>query len=106
MFEYKILNNILYLNKQLFSFNKKHAKLCSYCTLQDKTTNHIFVECKFAIKLWSDLRQYCQCSFDVLNPQSVTFGFFEVLIYNTFKPHTTIMQISHLFAKRALLKNI
>ena len=80
MFQYKILNNILYLNKQLFSFNKKHAKLCSYCTLQDKTTNHIFVECKFAIKLWSDLRQYCQCSFDVLNPQSVTFGFFEVLI--------------------------
>ena len=82
MFQYKILNNILYLNKQLFIFNKKHAKLCSYCRLQHKTTNHIFVECKFAIKLWSDLRQYCQCSFDIhfLNLQSVTFGFFEILI--------------------------
>ena len=80
MFQYKILNNILYLNKQLFIFNKKDTKLCSYCKLQDETINHIFVECKFAIKLWSDLRQYCQCSFDVLNPQSVTFGFFEVLI--------------------------
>ena len=80
LFQYKILNNILYLNKQIFIFNKKETKLCSYCRLQDETINHIFVECKFAIKLWSDLRQYCQCSFDIpsLNTQSVTFGFFAI----------------------------
>ena len=30
MLQYKILNNILYLNKQLFLFNKKETKLCSY----------------------------------------------------------------------------
>ena len=47
---------MLYLNKQLFVFNQKDTKLCSDCRLQDETTNHIFVECKFAIKLWSDLR--------------------------------------------------
>ena len=56
---------------------------------QHETTNHIFVECKFAIKLWSDLRHYCQCSFDffflpisfdfpILSKQSATFGFFEI----------------------------
>ena len=80
MFQYKILNNILYLNKQLFIFNKKDTKLCSYCKLQDETINHIFVECKFAIKLWSDLRHYCQRSFviPILNPQSATFGFLEI----------------------------
>ena len=44
---YKMPNNILYLNKQ-----KK--KMCSYCRLQDETANHIFVECKLTIKLWSD----------------------------------------------------
>ena len=75
MFQYKILNNILYLNKQLFIFNKKDTKLCSYCRLQDKTTNHISVECTFTIKLWSDLRHYCQYSFDlpILNPQCALF---------------------------------
>ena len=80
MFQYKILNNILYLNKQLFIFNKKDTKLHSYCRLQDKSINRIFVQCKFAIKLWSDFRHYCQCSFDIpiLNPQSATFGFFEI----------------------------
>ena len=65
MFQYKILNNILYLNKQLFIFNKKDTKLCSYCRLQDETTNHMFAECKFAIKLWSDLKDYCQYRFDL-----------------------------------------
>ena len=80
MFQYKILKNIVYLNKQLFIYDKKISKLCSYCRLQDETTNHIFVECKFAIKFWSHLRHYCRCSFDlpILNPQSATFGFFEV----------------------------
>ena len=70
-----ILNNVLYLNKQHFIFNKKDTKLCSYCRLQDETINHIFVECKFAIKLWNNLRHYCHCSFDlpILNPQSATF---------------------------------
>ena len=45
-----------------------------------ETTNHIFVQCKFAIKLWSDLKDYCQRSFDlpISNPQGVTFGFFEI----------------------------
>ena len=56
MFQYKILNNILYLNKQLFIFNKIDSKLCSYSRLQDETTNHIFVESKFAIKLWNNFR--------------------------------------------------
>ena len=80
MFQYKILKNILYLNKQLFIFDKKDTKLCSYCRFQDKIINHIFVDCKFAIKLWIDLRHYCQRSFDIpiLNPESVTFGFFEI----------------------------
>ena len=48
--------------------------------MQDETTNHIFLECKFAIKLWSDLWDCCQCIFDLpnLDPQSATLGFFEI----------------------------
>ena len=70
---------MFYLNKQLI-FNKKDTKPCSYCRLKNQTTNHSFVECKFAINLWSDLRHYCQCSFDIpiLNPQSATFGFLDI----------------------------
>ena len=112
-----ILNNILYLNKQLFIFNKKDTKLCSYCKLQDETINHIYVECKFAIKLWSDLRHYCQSSFviPILNPQSAFFGFFEtdpdlVILLN----HILLLYKYYIYSSRdssklsfkALLKNI
>ena len=111
MLQYKILNNILYLNKQLFIFNKKDTKLCSYCRLQDETINHIFVECKLAIKLWSDLRHY-QCSFDI---PIFTFGFFEidpdlVILLN----HILLLYKYYIYSSRdssklsfeALLKNI
>ena len=67
--------------------------MCSYCRLQDETTNNIFVECKFTIKLWSDLRPYCQCRFDlsILNPQSATFGFFQI------DPDLVIFQIRYYY---------
>ena len=45
MFPYKKMNNFLYLNEELFIFNKKDSKLCFHYRLQDKITNHIFVEC-------------------------------------------------------------
>ena len=49
--------------KRIQRWHSVELKLCSYCKLQDETINHIFVEYKFAIKLWSDLKHYCQSSF-------------------------------------------
>ena len=40
-FQYKILNNILYLNKKLHIFGIKPSPLCSFCNLYDKTVSHI-----------------------------------------------------------------
>ena len=61
-------------------------------------------ECKFAIKLWSDLRHYCQISFviPILNPQSAIFGFFEtgpdlVILLNHI---LLLLQMLYLFIKR------
>ena len=95
----------IYLNKQLFTFNKKYTKLCSYCRLQ-VLTNPIFVKCKFAIKLWSDLKDCCQCSFDllILNPQSANFGFFEIdpnllIILN----HILLLYKYYIYSPRAFI---
>ena len=102
-----ILSSFLFLIK----------KILNCCRLQDETINHIFVECKFAFKLWSDLRHYCQCSFDIpiSNPQSAPFGFFEidpdlVILLN----HILLLYKYYLYLSRdsskllfaALLKNI
>ena len=42
MFQYKILNNILYLNKLLFKFKKVSTSSCSFCKLVKETNLNIF----------------------------------------------------------------
>ena len=44
-FQYKILNNILYLNNRLFRFGKSLTKNCSFCNLVDETLEDLFIEC-------------------------------------------------------------
>ena len=57
---------------------KKILNCVFFGRLQDETMDKIFVECNFAIMLWSDLRHYFQYSFDlpILNPLSATFAKF------------------------------
>ena len=51
-FQYKILHNILYLNKILFTFGKIKTPLCSFCHSYDETIKHIFLECICVKELW------------------------------------------------------
>ena len=58
MFQYKLLNNILYLNNMLFRFKKADSPLCSYCDEEQKTPLHLFHSCLKTKQLWNELRQY------------------------------------------------
>ena len=42
IFQYKLLNNVLYLNKKLFQFGIISQSKCSFCELYDETPHHIF----------------------------------------------------------------
>ena len=42
IFQYKILNNILYLNNRLFKMNIANSELCSFCEAEPEN-NHSFV---------------------------------------------------------------
>ena len=66
---------------------KKDTKHCSFCKLQDETSNHLFAECNYSKNLWRDLKTYCQPSFNLpfLCPQSATFGFFDI------DPHSSLL---------------
>ena len=54
-FQYKILINILFLNKSLFVFQKKNTPLCLFRNREEKTPLHIFSECTCVIYLWQQL---------------------------------------------------
>ena len=41
-FQYKILNNILYLNERLFKFNIIDSPLCSPCGAYNESIKHLF----------------------------------------------------------------
>ena len=42
IFQYKILNNVLYLNEKLFKFEIVSPPLCSFCNSENKTPIHLF----------------------------------------------------------------
>ena len=45
VFQYKLLNNVLYLNKMLFRFGKIDSPVCSFCKMIDETPLHRFYNC-------------------------------------------------------------
>ena len=57
-FQYKILNNILYLNKRLYKFNIVDSPLCLLCGAYIETIKHLF--CTFTVteRLWDQLKSW------------------------------------------------
>ena len=55
-FQYKILYNILFLNKTLFTFVKTKAPVCLFCHSYNQTIKHIFLGCICVKQLWNHLR--------------------------------------------------
>ena len=71
-FQYKILNNVLCLNKKLHIFGIKPSPLCSFCNLY-QTPLHIFYECDAGISPMLSKR----FSIITLTPQAAIFGILE-----------------------------
>ena len=84
VFQYKLLNNLIYFNKKLFQFGIISQSKFSFCELYKETPHHIFYECTYAQNLWNRIGLYFSENFalPVLNPQSAIFGFNDVLDHN------------------------
>ena len=77
-FQYKVLNNVRYLNKRLFIFGKSPSSLCSFCKQANETILHLFYECNITKELWNRLDLFFNDCFHLpqLLPQTVFFGLF------------------------------
>ena len=84
IFQYKLLSNVLYLNKKLFQFGIISQSNRSFCELCDETLHHIFYECTYAQNLWNQLRLYLsgKVVLRILNSQRNIFVFTDVLDHN------------------------
>ena len=59
IFQYKILNNILFLNNRLFKMNIVNSELCSFCEAEPETIIHLLCSCRKVKQLWSSVQQWC-----------------------------------------------
>ena len=64
IFQYKLLNNVLLLNKMLYRFEISQDSLCSICSLEEETPMHIFYSCNHTQILWERLNCYIQNNLD------------------------------------------
>ena len=76
-FQFKLLNNVLYLNKMLFKFGKSGSPLCSFCNVKDETPYHLLYKCSHTISLWNQLHHFLSNSLNtpLLTLQGAIFGF-------------------------------
>ena len=75
--QYKILHNVLYLNKKLFKFSKINSPECSFCKCEEETTIHLFHICRKTQALWTKLTSHLNRHLSVpyLTPQGAIFDF-------------------------------
>ena len=92
MFQYKLLNNVLYLNNMLFRFKKVDSLFCSYCNEEEETPLHLFHSSLKTKQLWNKLRQYFSQSVNIPHstPQS------SIVVINIFDNKQHSVLINHL----------
>ena len=79
IFQYKVLNNTLYLNKYLYIFKLSDTKLFFFCNQEDETIIHLFANSPKGKTLWKSLKDFLNniINFTLLTLQSAIFGFLE-----------------------------
>ena len=77
-FQYKILNNVLFLNKKIYTFGITNNALYSFCNTLEETPIHIFFDCVHVKCLWERLRMKFQIDFALLSltPQTAILGLY------------------------------
>ena len=56
IFQYKNLNNILYLNNRLYKMTITESPLCSLCGNDSETILHFFCHCSITHNLWTQMQ--------------------------------------------------
>ena len=98
IFQYKILNNELYLNKKLHTSDLWNTELCSFCKMEEETVSHLFYYCIHIQGIWNQVQVYItDClHFSQLTPQAVIFGFNNIDI-DTFLIQNHILLLLRLY---------
>ena len=77
IFQYKTLNNILYLNNRLHKFGYVEFPMCSLCNYETETMTHLFCHCSKTDQMWNSLTSWC-FTLPLLEPSTAILGFCDI----------------------------
>ena len=103
VFQYKLLNNVLYLNKMFFKFGKIDSPLCSFYKIIEETPLHLiynFIKTKL---LWNQLKKNISTetlSFPSLTPQSPILGHIDFSDYYLLINHPIFVYKFYIYNSR------
>ena len=77
IFQFKILNNILYLTARLYKMGIVSSSKCSLCGESKETSTHLFSECRVSASLLAAIQNHVQNNLYLpdLNDENVHLGF-------------------------------
>ena len=79
VFQYRLLNNVLYFSDQLYKMKLVVTPLCSLCNKFTENAIHFFSECRSTQTLWNKVEHWLHPNIELLplNPQNAMIGFFK-----------------------------
>ena len=82
-FQYKILNNVLFLNKKLYTFGIAGTALCSFYDTLEETPTHIFFDSIHVKCLWERIQTKFKTNFILLSltPQAAIMKQMTIIIF-------------------------
>jgi len=57
-FQFKILNDILFLNTRLAKIGRIQSDLCMFCQTSRETLEHFFYRCSFSTEFWTKFETF------------------------------------------------
>ena len=104
IFHNKIVNNILFLNQQLFKMSKSITDKCSYCSFSVENIKHLFYQCLVTRRLWSQVKTYFNSKIKIpnLTVESAYLGFVNVCSNDyLFLNHLLLIFKMYVYANRS-----
>ena len=79
VFQYKIINRILYTNKTLYKMNLVPSPMCTFCGDHEETLEHLLVSCAYTKIFWLSVISWLityNMKIDKLDEVTILFGIF------------------------------
>ena len=108
IFQYKLLNRVLYTNNLLYKMKLSETPLCTFCGLYEESPEHLFFYCHFSTSFWMQTVNWLKnidLKTDKLDVKDVILGFTKMKAHWTLFNHIIIVGKQTIYFNRSTRTN-